>query len=296
MIQTYEGFLDVFKKKKSINDIYNALENKIESKSINIGIKRDPKVLKYRNTIYVIYGNDWGEEKSDLNKKLIQDIFFIRLKEIKKKLNCEIEINRSHNFKNILSSERELISKESEEFEINATEKIDTIVNNILSKINTLYFKFKIDSQESTAYIIELLKIHIKENSEKSELQSDKRKEFYKKVEDWTDSKFKELGMNNVEDIIDSYLRDDFEDIKFNNYLYTDGGLYIHITGTQREPDKSRIEHLKKKIICNEFIERFLSEYGEECDVKTRFEGEVFHIEIKVAELPDELKDKYGKY
>jgi hypothetical protein len=102
--------------------------------------------------------------------------------------------------------------------------------------------------------------------------------------------------MNNVEDIIDSYLRDDFEDIKFNNYLYTDGGLYIHITGTQREPDKSRIEHLKKKIICNEFIERFLSEYGEECDVKTRFEGEVFHIEIKVAELPDELKDKYGKY
>lgn len=286
MIKTYEGFLDVFKKKQSINDIYNALEDKIKSNETNIGIKRHPEFISYKNTIYS------GEDSLSRKQCKIQDIFFIRLKENKRKINCEIEINRENNFK----SSKERMAEISEKFEINATEKIEIIIKEILSEVNALNFRFKTEENYKTTYIITLFENENENKVKDRKLSDEKRREFYKKVEDWVNSKFKELDMDNIKDMIDSYLRDDFEDIKFDNYDDTDGGLYINIRGNQREPDKSRIEHLKKKIVCNEFIERFLSEYGEECEVKTKFEGEGFQIQIKVAELPKELSDEYGKY
>jgi len=303
-IKTYEGFLDVFKKSQKPDDIRKALTKDLEEKfssyynengvwngryHFNLKESTDNKfILEYRLDI-----SKFGYRQDSI---FLQDVFTISL-EKDKKITCTIKISREHNYDYNIPIvgkwNREVIKSEEKVININPVEKLPQIINQIQSETSKLYDKIKSDTKK----VADELSDNIKNVENKmAEVKKDilaKELKFKEDKEKYKESLLKDFDIDNVKDLV-SDLKDEFNDVLTEVFDLEDKIYFqIRISGLIDSDDKYNLG-IKARTICNNFIKRYKSEYGDEYNIKVDFQPNIFYIDFELGEYPNELKKSFG--
>lgn len=310
-IKTYEGFLDVFKKSKKPDDIRKALVKDLEEKfsshydengvwdgryHFNLKQSTDTKfIVEYRLDI-----SKFGPTHDSI---LLQDVFTISL-EKGKKMTCTIKISREHNYDYnipiIRKFNREVIQSEEKVININPVEKLPQIINQIQSATSELYTKIKSDTKKVADELSDNIKNVERKHAEMKEealAKSIKRKEDREK---YKEDLLKKFDIDNVKDLVLD-LKDEFDDV-LDEVVELEDKIYFRIRVGNRGLPHSKIDSddkynlgIKARTICNDFIKRYKSEYGDEYNIEVDFQPNEFYIDFELGEYPNELKEKRSR-
>jgi hypothetical protein len=303
-IKTYEGFLDVFKKSKKPDDIRKALTKDLEEKfsshydvngnwdgryHFNLKQSTDNKfILEYRLDI-----SKFGPRHDCI---LLQDVFTISL-EKGKKMTCTIKISREHNYDHgmpiIKKFNREVIQSEEKIININPVEKLPEIINQIQSETSKLYTKIKSDTKKVADELSDNIKnVEKKEEEMKKDILA-KELKFKEDREKYKENLLKDFDIDNVRDLVLD-LKDEFNDVLTDVFDLEDKIYFqIRVSGLIDSDDKYNLG-IKARTICNDFIKRYKSEYGDEYNIKVDFNPNEFYIDFELGEYPNELKKPFG--
>lgn len=302
MIKTYEGFLDVFKKKSaSTQDILEALKVDIEKKYSNtdyhINIKKSVKnnfILVYRLNI-TTYGEGFLQ-----NWVGLQDVFTISLdKNEKDKLfNCVINISREHNYdinnplRGGLNSRKVMSSKEVS-VSVNFTE-VSKIVESIQSETSKLYNKIKTETKLEADKISAGIKNieSIRKAAQDKKLQNALSAK--EKRDKWKEKLLNDFDIDGVEDLVLD-IKDEFEDVETR--VFDEGGgvhYEIQISNFIHSSDKYKLG-LEIRKTCSDFIKRYRAAYGDEYDMNVNISANVVYIRFFLGEYRDSDEIYSGK-
>lgn len=303
-LKTYEGFFDVFKKSQKPEDIRKALTKDLEEKfsrhydengvwdgryHFNLKQSTDTKfILEYRLDI-----SKFGHRHESI---FLQDVFTISL-EKGKKMTCTIKISREHNYDHsrpiVKKFNREVIKSDEVTININPVEKLPQIVNQIQSETSKLYDKIKSDTKKVADEIIDNIRnVEKKQEEVKKDILA-KELKFKEDREKYKENLLKKFDIDNVRDLVLD-LKDEFNDV-LTDVFDLDDKIYfqIRVSGLIDSDDKYNLG-IKARTICNDFIKRYKSEYGDEYNLKVDFNPNVFYIDFELGEYPNELKKSFG--
>lgn len=299
MMKTYEGFLDIFKKKSaSTQDILETLKADIEKKYYNtdyhINIKKsieDNFILVYRLNI-----TSYGEGILQ-NWVGLQDVFTITLDKNKKDklFNCVINISREHNYdvNNPLRglNRRKVMSSKEVSVNVNFIE-VSKIVETIQSETSKLYNKIKtetkIEADKISSFINNIESIH-KAVQDKKLQDALSAKE---KRDKWKEKLLKDFDIDGVEDLVLD-IKDEFDDVE-TRVFDEGGGIYyeILISNFIHSGDRYKLG-LEIRKTCSDFIKRYRAAYGDEYDMDINISANLVYIRFLLGKYQD--SDYSGK-
>jgi hypothetical protein len=291
-IKTYEGFFDVFRKSKNPKDITTALiedlKNNVDSiKNDNNSTKKNSEI-SYAITIF--------KSNNIPSKLLLKDIFTIKISK-GKDVTCKIRIDRIHKNFDLRSDIIELRGEKEGEhkiktiektFNINQSQKIEQIIQQIKSDTHSLYEQFKIYAKSDE--IISSIKNIDKLSDDSLMSEINKRLEIKKNREEYKKQLLKEFDIDNVESLILD-LKDEFYDVTTRVFSRSgirsnDEKIFFEISGSKHFEERN--VGLKTRIKCNEFIERYRAEYGDKYKIDVQITDR-FYIQFEIGDYPKEL-------
>jgi hypothetical protein len=292
-IKTYEGFFDIFRKSKNPKDITTAL---IEDLKNNVAsIKNDNST---KNNSEISYTITIFKSNNIPSKLLLKDIFTINISK-GKDVTCKIRIDRIHKNFSLRSDILELRGEKEGEhkiktiektFNIKPSQKIEQIIQQIKSDISSLYEQFKIYAKSKSDEIISSIKKIDKLSNDSLMSEINKRLEIKKNREEYKKQLLKEFDIDNVESLILD-LKDEFYDVTTRVFSRSgirsnDEKIFFEISGSKHFEERN--VGLKTRIKCNEFIERYRSEYGDKYRIDVQIIDR-FYIQFEIGDYPKEL-------
>ena len=298
-IKTYEGFLDIFRKSANVQDILEALMvdmgKKYSSTEDRFQVK---KSVKDRSFLFVFRLNisTYGLGHSG-NWVGLQDVFTISLDKKGKLFDCNVKISREHNydvddpFKRLLF--REVIGSGEVSFSIDLLE-VSKIVEKIGGEISKLYNKVKSETEEEAGKVSAGIKNIEKIRKEYQEKVLQDALNIKKRREKWKEKLLSDFDIDGVEDLVLEF-KDEFDDVETRVYD-DDGGVYyeIQISNYIRSGDKYKLG-LEIRKVCNEFITRYRSAYGDDYDIDINIGASVVYIKFFLGEYADSDKISSGR-
>ena len=293
-LKTYEGFFDVFKKSQKVDDIRKELLKDLEEKFypnsdkyhiVTIHSSDIRFILEYRITIH-----SHGQRNNWVG---LQDVFNISLEKKKNIFVCTIKISREHNYRyHSKLFDRESIASEEVSININSIEKLPQIINQIQSESSKLYNKIKSNSEikKKSEEIIDNIKNYETRRAQEQKDALERHLKFIQERDKYKNNLLKEFDIDNVESLVLD-LKDESNDVR-TEVIEIENRIYFRIYLSYIiDSDDEYGFGIKSRIICNDFIKRYKSEYGDEYNIKTYFGSEGILIDFKLGEYPNELKD-----
>ncbi len=276
--------LKSLKKLMIYKELLKDLEEKFWPGKYHIETKHSSDIrfaLGYRITLH-------GHGQRD-NWVGLQDVFNISLEKKKNIFVCTIKISREHNYKVF---GRESIASEEVSININAIEKLPQIINQIQSETSKLYNKIKSNSEikKKSEEIIDNIKNYETRRAQEQKDALERHLKFIQERDKYKNNLLKEFDIDNVESLVLD-LKDESNDVR-TEVIEIENKIYFRIyLDYIIDSDDEYGFGIKSRIICNDFIKRYKSEYGDEYNIKTYFGSDGIHIDFKLGEYPNELKD-----
>jgi len=292
-IKTYEGFLDIFRKKSvNVQDILELLKVEMGKKYSNVFFSvgwsiRNSCKLKCRLNI-----STYGDSQRG-NWVGLQDVFNISLDKKGKLFDCVIKISREHNYDidRPLTRlfERKVIGSGEVSFSIDLLE-VSKVVEKIVGEISKLYDKVKSETREEAGKVsagiknIEKIRKDYQEKKLKDALSIKERRE------KWKEKLLSDFDIDGVNDLVVSEFGDEFDDVETRIYD-EGGGVYyeIQISNFIRSGDKYKLG-LEIRKVCSDFITRYRAAYGDDYDMDVEVSVSVVYIKFFLGEYLDSDK------